>query len=240
MIADVDQLSASYSSSLTLRPVDAAGQMVDGVTLSTLAVTVNIPVEPVVGIKLVPVQVQVTGLPAVGYRVIEIRSDPQLVNITGNSGVLNDVVAVPTEAIDIGGSRGLVVRDVALLFPDGTLPNRNEPRRAQVAIRIAPVAQVFQVALPAQVELQGLGNGLLATTTPEVLIYNLTGSSTAIADLGLQTLVAAVDVSGLGPGTYTFTPTLALPEGVTIVAPSPQVTVTLALPPTAVPRPLPT
>jgi YbbR domain-containing protein len=240
IIADVDQLSASYSSSLTLRPVDAAGQLVDGVTLSTLAVTVNIPIQPVVGIKLVPVQVQVTGLPAAGYRVIEIRSDPQLVNITGNSGVLNDVVAVPTEPIDISGARGLVVRDVALLFPDGTLPNRNEPRRAQVTIRVAQVAQVFQVALPVQVELEGVGNGLFSTIAPEVLIFNLTGSSSAIADLGSQTLRASIDVSGLGPGTYSFTPTLALPEGITIVAPSPQVTVTLALPPTVVPRPLPT
>jgi YbbR domain-containing protein len=240
VIADVDQLSASFTSSLTLRPIDAAGQIVDGVTLSTPAVTVSVPIQPVVGIKLVPVQVQVTGLPAAGYQVTEIRSDPQLVNVTGNSGVLNDVVAVPTEPLDISGSRGLVVRDVALLFPDGAQPNVNEPRRAQVTIRVAPVAQVFQVTLPVQVELAGIGNGLLSSITPEVLIYNLTGSSSAIADLGSQTLRATIDVAGLGPGTYTFTPTLALPEGITIVAPSPQVTVTLSLPPTAVPRPLPT
>jgi len=238
-LANIEQLRANYSAPLTLAPVDESGRPVEGVALTPEQISVLIPIRSVVGLKLVPVEPQIVGLPGAGYEVVAVEVEPPLISITGSSGPLDNAEVIRTEPLAISGIERDLVRDIALIFPSGTSPREGEPERVRVTVRVAPLARAFQVQLPAQVTLTGLGNGLLVSTNPTVVPLSLAGSTTTLAALGGTTLRATVDVAGLGPGTYTLPVAPDLPVGVELVGDPPTVTVTLRNPPTAAPTAAP-
>jgi YbbR domain-containing protein len=230
--ANIEQLRATYLGPVTLVPVDAAGVPVEGVTVSPATVTVEIPINPVVGLKLVPVQPVVVGLPAAGYEVTGVRIEPPLIALTGSSGPLDAVDALTTAAVEIGGARETVVRSAEIIFPENTAPRPGESEQARITVEIAPLAMPFQVELPVAVALTGLGPGLQFSVNPQIVTVALSGSSGAIAALSQSPPRATVDVSGLDPGGYRLPVNLALPQGVTLVGDPPAVQVTLRAPAT--------
>lgn len=232
---NIDQIRASYSAPLQLQPIDDKGQLVEGVSLDPTLVNVTIPIQPVVGLRLVPVQPVIRGLPAPGYRIIAIEVRPQLVTLTGNSGALDLVDVIVTEPIDINGARGELTREARLSFPSGTSAGPREVEQVTVTVKIEPLTQLFQVSLPAQVSLLGLSGGLLSSLQPQVVTVELSGPSSTLDRISKQPLLAEIDVSSLGPGLYTLTPRFPLPPGVSVVGPAPQVTVILRAPPTPEP-----
>ncbi|NTV66038.1 MAG: hypothetical protein HGA65_21230, partial [Oscillochloris sp.] len=200
---------------------------VDGVTVDPPTINVRIPITSVVGLKLVPVQATISGLPEPGYVITAVQVDPPLIALTGSSGPLDAAAVLGTEPIDISGARGQLVREGQLVFPKGTSPQIGEPTSVQVTILVAQVAQMFQVSLPAAVRLNGLENGLIASLTPDLVTLAISGKSDLLDQLAQQTLAVTVDVSGLGPGSYEVPVSIRLPEGITLAAPAPQVTVIL-------------
>ncbi|WP_202976757.1 YbbR-like domain-containing protein [Candidatus Oscillochloris fontis] len=240
--ANVEQLRASYQAPLGLTAVDANGQVVDGVQMNPSTVNVRIPITSVVGLKLVPVQASIAGLPDAGYTITGVKIDPPLIALTGSSGPLDAVAVLLTEEIDIQGAYTPLVRQADIIFPAGTSPQVGEPTSVQVTILIAPISQSFQVVLPAEVQLINIGNGLLASATPVVVSLDLTGSSALLNQLAQQTLVARVDLGGLGPGSYELPVLINLPSGVQLVGVPPSVTVVVRIPtvsPTETPLPNP-
>lgn len=235
--ANIEQLRATYVAPLTLEPIDAAGQEVEGVRLEPPTVTVQVPINPVVGLKLVPVAPAIIGLPAPGFEVRGVTVEPPLIALTGSSGPLDAVGELTTAPVALGGARETITQEAPIVFPEGTSPRAGEPDSVRVTVLIAPVSQIFQVQLPAQVTLGGVGAGLSATVTPQVVALDLSGSSEALATLAQTPLRAAIDVSGLGPGGYVLTATVDLPPGVSLVGDPPTIQVTLRPPPTAAPTP---
>jgi YbbR domain-containing protein len=236
---NIEQLRANYLAPLSLDPVDAAGRTVEGVEILPAQVTVLIPIRSVVGLKLVPVGPQIVGQPGAGYEVTAVEVEPPLVSLTGGSGPLDEADVIGTEPVDIGGIVATLVRDVALIFPPGTAGGEGEPSSVRVTVRVAPIARPFQVQLPAQVTLTGLGGGLLVSANPAVVTLTVAGSTTALDALAATTLRAAVDVAGLGPGSYSLPVSADLPDGVALVGDPPVVVVTLRAPPTALPTAAP-
>lgn len=244
--ANIDQLSANYNSSLQLQPLDANGDPVAGVEIIPATANVEIPIRSVVGLKRVPVIGAIEGIPAPGYVVVDIQSDPPLINLTGSSGPLENARQVNTEPIDISGATGTISRTVELFYPEDTSPQEGEPTQATVTVRIEQLALPLQVQLSIPVAVTDADAELAGTATPPVIQVVLSGPTEALAQLDPATLVATVDASGLDPGTYTLQPQLTLPgelaDDITIVN-IPAVSVTLRLPiqptpePTAPPEP---
>lgn len=230
--ANIEQLRASYLAPLALTAVDETGQPVEGVRLSPGTVTVRIPITSVVGLKLVPVEATIEGLPASGYTVSGVQVDPPLISLTGSSGPLDAVAVLRTEPISIAGATQNLVRRAALVFPGGTSPQVGEPVSVRVTVQITPLDRTFQVALPAQVNLIGLSSGLLASANPNIVSVAVTGSSSALDVLSGTTLRADIDVSGLGPGSYQLPVQVTLPDGIRLVGDPPEVTIILRLPTT--------
>ncbi|NTW97079.1 MAG: hypothetical protein HGB28_00825 [Oscillochloris sp.] len=228
--ANIEQLRASYQAPLSLTAVDENGQAVDGVLISPTTVNVRIPITSVVGLKLVPVQAAITGLPEPGYMITSVQVNPPLIALTGSSGPLDRAAVLLTEEIDLRGARNSLIRKARIIFPVGTSPQIGEPSNVQVTVQITQVSQAFQVALPAQVRATGVGSGMLASVSPDVVSVVITGSSDLLATLALQTLQATVDVSGLGPGSYQLPLTVRLPDGVRLASDLAPVTVLLRTP----------
>lgn len=226
-VANVEQLRAIYVSSLQLQAIDENGQVIEGVTLDPDIVNVRIPINPVVGLKLVPVLGNIIGLPAEGYAVVEIQSDPALISLTGSSGTLDTVESVKTEAVDISGFQSTTIRDVALQLPVGTSLQRGEPSMVRVTVQIEPLERPFQVQIPISVRVVGQAENVDVNVTPVIVIVPLAGTTGNLESLSVDGLTARIDVSGLLPGTYTLTPTIDLPDGINIVGDLPEVIVTL-------------
>ncbi len=240
-MANIEQLRATYLAPLGLTAIDGGGVEVEGVTLSPASVTVEIPISPVVGLKLVPVEPEIVGLPAPGYEVTGVLVEPPLIALAGSSGPLDAVEVLTTSPFDLTGATQTRVRSVGIIFPEGTSPREGEPSVARVTVQVAPISRSFQVVLPVQVTVTGQGQGLLAGVNPSVVSVTVSGSSDALAALGQEALRGTVDASGLGPGTYQRAVNVNLPEGVSLVGDPPVVDLSLRFPPaptsTAVPLP---
>ncbi len=244
--ANVNQLSANYSSRVQLQALDANNQPVEGVELEPATVNVTIPIRSVVGLKRVPIIANVVGIPASGYIIVDIQSDPPLINLTGSSGTLEEIDQVETSAVDIAGATGTITSTAELRIPPGTLPHAGEPREAIVTIRIEPLTRPIQVRVPIPVTVIGAGSEVIAVPEPLIIHVELSGSADAFLQFDTSTLVATVDVSGLSVGTYTLTPQVDVPASLRI-GPIPDVQVVLrdpprptVLPDPPTPEPLPT
>ncbi len=244
--ANVNQLSANYSSRLQLQALDANNQPVEGVELEPATVNVTIPIRSVVGLKRVPIIANVVGIPASGHVIVDIQSDPPLINLTGSSGTLEEIDQVETSAVDIDGATGIITSTVELRIPPGTLPQAGEPREAIITIRIEPLTRPIQVRVPIPVTVIGAGSEVIAVPEPLIIHVELSGSADAFLQFDTSTLVATVDVSGLSVGTYTLTPQVDVPASLRI-GPIPDVQVVLrdpprptVLPDPPTPEPLPT
>lgn len=242
-IANVEQLRVSYDAPLQLTPIDERDDAVTGVQVMPPTVRVLIPINSVVGLRLVPIAPVITGRPAAGYAVAAVEVVPPLITLTGSSGPLNDVVSLSTTPIDLNGASSTVESEVAIILPPGTSAQVGQPSQVRVTVRLTPVERPFQVQLPAQVNLTGANGGLLFSVNPTVVSVDLAGPVTALNALAQQTLRADVDVSDLGPGTYTLSVALDLPDNVSLVGDPPTVVVSIRAvppPPTATSEPTPT
>ncbi len=238
-VANIAQLRASYVAPLNLTPVDNNNQPVEGVQVRPATVTVVIPINPVVGLRLVPVSPIIIGSPAPGFAVTDIKVDPPLITLTGSSGPLDAINLLQTEAIDIANARETVVRIVPLIIPTGTSPAQGESNAVRVTVEITPITLPFQIRLPVEIVIDGLENGLLVTVSPEVVEITFAGTSAQLNALAATPLEATINVSGLAPGAYQFPVQPLLPDGVSIVGEAPTVTVVIIPEPTPTPTPSP-
>lgn len=242
-VANIDQLRASYASTLQLTAVDRNGDAVRGVEITPATVSVRVPIRSVVGLKRVPVLGMISGTPADGYIVRRITCTPPLVNITGSSGRLDHIDNIETFPIAIDGASTSLTRSVELNFPAGVLGSTSDDGQVVVTVEIVPLVRPFQIRLPFSVEVRG-GNYPI-DYRPKVLLLTLQGASTALAQITPTTLVATVEGGDLLPGHYERLPRLTLPEGVQAVGEIPLIELTVfplsplfTLTPEVVPLPL--
>ncbi|MFV9504739.1 MAG: YbbR-like domain-containing protein [Oscillochloridaceae bacterium umkhey_bin13] len=235
--ANIEQLRATYVAPLSLVAVDEAGQAIEGVRLDPSTVTVQVPINPVVGLKLVPIEPVIVGLPAAGYAVRGVSVEPPLIALTGSSGLLDEVELLITQPLDLSGAVGDVVGTLAIIFPEGTAPRLGEPDVVRVTVKLDPLSRPFVAQLPATVQVINAPAGLGLSVNPTLLSVTLTGSSTALDGLAQEALRALVDLAGFDPGSYSVPVQLELPPGVSLVGDVPVVQVILRAPPTPTPEP---
>ncbi len=237
--ANIDRLTANYSSPRPIEAVNAGGQPVAGVAVEPETVDVLVPIVSSAGTKRVPVVPEVVGQPSSGTIAAGVEVDPPFVVLTGSAGRLDDVELVETTAVDIAGATATFTRTVELIEPAGAVIEASQPRRAVVTVRIRPLQQPFRVTLPAQVLVTNVPDGLLVSFSPQMLQLTLSGTAAQLAALEQTALSGTVSLRGLAPGVYTFQPSVPLPEGLSIVGAAPRVTVSLRSAPTSTPQPTP-
>jgi len=234
--ADIDRLTANYSSP---RPVEGIGQdglVVQGVTFEPASVNVLVPIVSSAGIKRVPVVPRIVGAPASGYIVSSIAVEPQFIRLTGSSGPLDNVQSIGTGDVDITGTNQTVVRSVEVRAPPNIGIAADEPNMVTVTVTITQITRPFQITLPAPVVVTDVPDGLQALLSPQIVQITLSGTSAQLAAFDPNRLQGTASMRDKGAGSYTIVPTFALPQGITVVGEPPKVTVTLRLIPTPTPE----
>jgi YbbR domain-containing protein len=236
---NVDRLTANYESPRPVEPIDASGDIVEGVTITPTTVDVLVPIVSSAGIKRVPIVPQVVGQPSPGYVVSGVTVEPAFVSLTGSSGPLDNVLSISTQNVDVAGASSTISQTVELLVPVGVSLLSSEPSQVTVSVRLQRIERPFTVTLPAEVIPINSPPGLIVGISPQAVQVTLTGDATAITAIGETTLQGTVDLRNVQPGTYSLAPSFDLPEGITL-ANEPRVTVTLRVPPSPVPTNEPT
>ncbi len=89
------------------------------------------------GRRTVPVEPDVAGLPATGYEVTKVTSDPLMVEVEGPETALKRLQAAITEPVSVQDQTRSVREVVTIGVPDASLRLRS-PQQATVTVTIAP------------------------------------------------------------------------------------------------------
>jgi YbbR domain-containing protein len=223
---------------LPLVAVDANGTPVEGVIVTPDQVSVRVPIVAELGVRQVTVVPKLEGQPAPGFAVGNIFSDPQVVEVV-TTGIVTGTFS--TEPIDLTGLTTTITQTVAIQRPPNVI-TRPENIQVLVRVEIVPIAVTSQLPLPVFVNPINLAEGLpQPAAEPSTLQVILSGPFDRLSEVTSGAVSATVDLSGLGPGTYTLPVQIVAPDGLRVVEPvDAVVSVTIFPPPTPTPEPSPT
>lgn len=234
----IDESGIRVERTVTLEPVDLDGQPVANVAVDPEAVTVEIDVQAVETNRTVSVRPQITGTPSPGFALASLSVEPSTVTIRGLPDVLTGIEEILTETLDLSGLSADETFELDLILPDETRLLEPEDEVASVSVGIEP--SVSSRTFVVGVVCQGAGENACLPGLEQVSV-TVSGPGSAFAQLSAAQVTPVVDVSGLEPGTYSLTPSIAgLPTGVALDGISPGVIpVTVVAPATPEPTPTP-
>jgi YbbR domain-containing protein len=251
-------LKSDFNSDVVLKPVDASGKIVLGVTLDPTNTQVLLPITQKLGFRDVAVKVVITGQVASGYRITNFTASPPIVTVSSSDPQKVSELPgfVETQPVDINNASDDFSGAVALNLPEGvTLVGLDS-----VLVQVNIAAIESSLTLPLTLQVQGLDVGLTATVSPDTVDVLITGPLPVLGQLTPTDVRAVLDLTGLEPGTYSLAPQVILlpqrlraesvsPELVEVTisvsgsptpTASPTFTPTITLTPTTTRRPPPT
>lgn len=217
-------VAVDLSDSAPAIPVDASGLPIDGLQVEPGVVVVTVPLLPTATTKTVPVLWTLKGAVANGYWVSQVAVDPVAVTVRGEQAAIAQLARIETAVVDVTGLTANRSAPAALILPDGV--TLVQPIDASVTVTVVPLAgtRPFYTAL----QVINLGAGLDASTDPGSVTVIVAGPANILATLPAEQVIASVDASGRGAGTYTIDVAIKLPSGITLQSVQPtRVTVTI-------------
>lgn len=125
--------TADFGVKVKLTPVDVDGNIVDSVTLSSQEISVTAKILSGVDKKMVPIKPAYSGIPEQGFEVGEATAQPDKVEITAKTEVLETLNEIFTENIMVDGANADVIKDVILDLPDGIIsPSKKVTVKVQI------------------------------------------------------------------------------------------------------------
>ena len=149
--------------------------------------------------RQVPIRADVEGEPAPGYTLGKVTVQPSSVEVVGPSSDLHALRDATTEPVSIEGATANVEQTVTVGVDDSALRLR-EPVSAIVRVEIvpSPIERTFaQMAVTPRNTPQGRQADVQTRVTVAVR-----GVRDALTQLDASSVVAFVDLAGLGPGRY--------------------------------------
>ena len=150
--------------------------------------------------RVVPVTPSIDGRPAPGYVVGAMSADPAAVEVIGPESAVKRATEAMTEEVSIAGARERVRETVTVGVLDPALRLKN-PRPATVTVNIVP-APLERLLRNRPVHLRNLSPTLEARATPSSVDVTIRGRREDLAGVPTDSIVAYIDVAGLGVGEY--------------------------------------
>jgi len=172
------------------------------------SVKVTIPVAESADFAEKIIDVDWTGSPADGYRLLGISVDPPTALLQGLPTRLTALSQVLTEPIDITGLTETFSQQVTLNLPEGITTDGTQV--FSVNVEIEPILSTAVYIRP--VEFQGVGKGLSAIANPADARIALFGPLPILDSLTEDEVRVTVDTFGLLTGTYSLEPVVDFPD----------------------------
>jgi YbbR domain-containing protein len=215
----IENQTRDFTTSVAPQAVDEQGKPIPEVSISPDTVTVNVSIDA--RGKRVAVLTQLEGSPAQGYEVVDRTINPATVLVDGPDALVDSLISVSTEPIDISGASATLTRRVEIVgLPEGVNVIDPSDQAVDVVIQIRQLG--VRQPLPAQtITVVGLSEGLAIEVSPDAVAVTVVAPESMLGSLTTSDLAVQVNVTGLGPGTYSLEPVVALPPGVTWVSSDP-------------------
>lgn len=230
----VDATALDVDRDVVLVPLDGANEKVSGVDVQPETVRVTIHVFKDVASRSLPVTVPLVGSPPPGFVVGAITTDPIVVSVGGEAADLSPLQFVQTEPVSVTNETSDIVATVALDLPAGVVALGISQVEVRIPIRPISETRLFQVGI----HLTGDRNDLEYAVARDRVLVTLRGSPVDLDRLGQTSFTVALDVSGLGAGSYDVPARVDLPAGLELVTVSPR-NVTVEVAPVAAASPSP-
>ena len=213
IVAEVNIVDASEDIQriLDVNAYDAENVLVEGVNINPNTVLVSIPVSQRGGYRTVVVRIVTTGQIAPGYRLTNIFAVPPTVTIFSSDPNLVESIPgfVETRPISLNGANEDLELRVSLNLPEGI--NVVGSQNVTVQIGIDPIQSSLSIPnIPVQIE--GLGEGLEVTFSPETVDVLLAGPLFLLDRLNPADLIVIIDLTDREPGTYQLAPEVILED----------------------------
>lgn len=150
----------------------------------------------------VPIKPEVEGAPAPGYEVRRVTVQPDRVEVVGPESAMRDLTEVTTDPIELKASAAEVRETVRIGIPD-SLARLRSPQSVLVTIDIQPV-RIERAISGVPVRMPKLQPGLRAQSNPAIVTVTVRGDDGTLKTLGVGSVEATVDLTGLGAGRYTL------------------------------------
>ena len=216
---------------IELVPLDSDDVPVSGVTLNPSSIQVTVPITQRGGFRTVVVRIVTSGQIASGYRLTNIFAMPPTVTIFSADPNLVETIPgfVETTPINLNMANEDIEIRVALNLPEGI--NVVGSQNVTVQIGIDPIQSSVSFS-NVTVQIEGLGEGLLAEFSPENVDIFLSGPLPLLDELNQASILVLLDLTDRGPGTYQLAPEVLLDKdqiNVDAILPSSiEVTISLA------------
>ena len=208
-LLDVDGASENINLSINLQAVDSNAQVIDDVTINPAVAQVNQPITQLGGYRNVVVKVVTTGQVASGYRVTNISVFPAAVTVFSNDPGLVERLPgyVETLPIDLTGLKD--DRDISISL---NLPaDVSAVGYQQVDVQVGIAAIEGSITLENMpVTYEGLGDGLVAEFSPQMVDVILSGPLPVLDALRTTDIHIIINLEGLSIGVYQRTPVIQI------------------------------
>lgn len=206
----VDDFDATF----TPYAADANGQPISEVDI--LPADVRTRVEVQTRGKTVSVIPNTTGTPAEGFSVEQRSAIPDVIVVDGPPEVLDALLFVNTVAVDVADATESFSARVGLAdLPEGVTVIDASAGTIEVRIAISNTTQTSQTLSAVNVEQIGLGGGLEADLEPPQISLQVNAPVEILQAMRAEDIKVFVDLTGLGPGTYSLQPQVTMPQGAT-------------------------
>jgi YbbR domain-containing protein len=238
VVVNVGNIRESLDQDNPLEVLDMANQPIAGLSMQPRAARITLPVIRQGGFRDMAVKVLVRGQVAAGYRLTSISVFPPVVTVYSDNPELVSALpgVVQTQALDLNAASSDLNLQVPLDLPPGISVVGQQNVLIQAGI--SPIQSSLTLT-GQKVELTGLSSGLEAQVSPSAVDVILSGPIPILDTLSRQDVHVAVDVTGLGPGSYQLTPAVQiLASNLTVESLLPN-TIEVVLTPKASPTPKP-
>ncbi len=170
--------------------------------------------------KTVIVDPNIVGEPANGYSVLGHRVTPQIIAVSGDPKLLEQVQSVTTEPVDISGAAHNVVREVAVVPP----ASLRAFGRVRVIVEIVPTVG-STIVQGVRVQVLKLPDGLVAQVQPVTVQVQVQGPADVVGRLQARDFSVKVDGTGLAAGRHRIRVDVQGPPQVEVLAVTPEMVV---------------
>ena len=224
---NVTGLTVGLDQTLALTPLGEGGE-IRGVQVRPASARVSVAVVQSTLSRSLPLEADVTGQPAPGYRITGVRLNPPTLRVEGTIEVLQAFDQLRLPRVNVDGARGDVRTTVRPLLPEGV----TAPGQPVVVVEVTVAPALGSLLMPLALEVTNVQPGLMVTrVNPLSVSATLEGPVPQLNTLTPGAVRATLSAAALGPGQYDIRVHVTTPEGITVREVQPLwVSVTLARP----------
>ena len=129
----VNSITSDHEREVSLVPYSFDGEVVNGVSLERSYAKLNLSVGKT---KLVPIVADVQGEAMSGYRIVSVKTIPEIITLSGEIGIVDKLESINTDVIQLNGDEATsFIVEKNLLLPEGVkMVGQDGPIQVEIVI----------------------------------------------------------------------------------------------------------